>query len=493
VLAVLTDFVDELREAGLPVSLTEVLDATEALRHVPLADRAALRSALGATLVKSSAHWPAFATAFDVYFSLRPAAPGEDAAEALAGRAPPPGGAELSAAAPSEAGGGQPAPIDGRRLAALVLEALRSGDPAALAAAARLAVALFAGIEPGRPVGTSYYLYRTMRRLGLDDVLGQLLGSPQDTAEHRGAPGGGAELRSLTAPLGALGERLLGDEYRARVEELRRLVESEIRRLLAAERGAGALAKSLRRTLVEDVDFMHATREELVAMRRALWPLTRVLAARLARRRRHRRRGPLDFRATIRRSLSTGGVPVNPRFRSPHPSKPEIVVIADVSGSVAAFARFTLHLVYAIASQFSKVRSFVFIDGIDEVTSIFKSSSSIAEAIERVGAEADVCHLDGHSDYGNALRAFHQRWAREVTSRTNVLILGDARNNYHGAEAWVLDDLARRARRVYWLNPEPRAYWGSGDSIIGVYAPHCDGVFECRNLRQLESFVDELG
>ncbi len=243
---------------------------------MPLGDRAALRSALGATLVKSSAHWPAFATAFDVYFSLRPAGLGEGVAEAPGEYGPLPGGAERSAPAMSEAGGGQLAPVDPRRLAALVLEALRSGDRAALAEAARLAVALYAGIEPGRPVGTSYYLYRTMRGLGLDDVLGQLLASAQDTGEHPEAAGGGGDLRSLTAPLGALGDRLLGDEYRARLDELRRLVESEIRRLLAAERGAGALAKSLRRTLVEDVDFMHATREELVAMRRALWPLTRA-------------------------------------------------------------------------------------------------------------------------------------------------------------------------------------------------------------------------
>ncbi len=166
-------------------------------------------------------------------------------------------------------------------------------------------------------------------------------------------------------------------------------------------------------------------------------------------------------------------------------------MLADVSGSVAAFARFTVHLVYAISAQFSKVRSAVFIDDVDEVTDLFRSGS-LAEAIERIASEAHVVSGDGHSDYGAALRGFQARYAKELNGRTNLIILGDARNNYHLAEAAILEDLRKRAHRVLWLNPEPRAYWGSGDSIIDVYAPHCDGVFECRNLGQLKAFVDEL-
>ena len=160
---------------------------------------------------------------------------------------------------------------------------------------------------------------------------------------------------------------------------------------------------SLRKPLPEDIDFMHATREELVALRKSLQPLSRKLAVRLARKRRHGRKGPLDFRSTMRHSLSTGGVPVDPKFRYPRPSKPEIVVIADISGSVASFARFTLHLVHAIRSQFSKVRSFVFIDGIDEVTRFFEGADDPAEAVHRINTEADVIWVDGHSDYGHAL------------------------------------------------------------------------------------------
>jgi uncharacterized protein len=477
-LELLSGFVGELRAAGLPVSVTEHLDAARAVHHVPMEDREALKAALGATLVKSGAHWPAFETAFEVYFSPRFAPrvkPGDgdnDVTDAPTSSSS--GDAARSAQAALAAGGGSE-PMSASELAALLFRAMRQGDRALSGALARHAVDRYAAIEPGRPVGGTYYLYRTLRHLDLEGLLERLL----DQARHE---------RELTA----LEERLLADEYRARIAALRRAIEAEIRRRLVLDRGAQALAKSVRRTLPEDVDVMHANREELAALQRTLHPLSRKLAVRLGRKRRHRRKGPLDFRATMRRSLSTGGVPVEPRFRHPRPSKPEIFVIADVSGSVASFARFTLELVYAISTQFSKVRSFVFVDGIDEVTHVFEHAEDPSVAVRRITTEADVVWLDGHSDYGHAFEEFDRRWGDEVTSRATVLVLGDARNNYHASGAWVLHGLQRQARHVYWLNPEPHQYWGSGDSIVDEYAVHCDAVVECRTLRQLERFVAEL-
>jgi uncharacterized protein with von Willebrand factor type A (vWA) domain len=252
------------------------------------------------------------------------------------------------------------------------------------------------------------------------------------------------------------------------------------------------MAKTLRKPLPEDVEFMHASRDEMQNLKKALGPLTRKLAARLARKRRHGRRGPLDFRNTVRHSLSYGGVPADPKFKFPRPAKPELMVVADISGSVAAFARFTLMLVYAIQGQFSKVRSFVFIDGIDEVTDYFKSTEDVGEAIHRVNTEADVVWVDGHSDYGHAFEVFWERYGRDINAKTTVLLLGDARNNYHATQSWVVKEIRKRCRHVYWLNPEPRSYWNTGDSVVGEYGAHTDGVFECRNLRQLEAFVEKL-
>ncbi len=467
-LDLLQGFVHELRAAGLPVSMTENLDAMRAVEHIDIAERDIFRAALGATLVKHGNHWDAFETVFDVYFSLY--SPGVDAAD--------PFSAEDMTGAPAEAaGGGGGGEMSREDIAQMLIDALMSMDMDELRRLAGMAVTAFAGMEPGRPVGGTYYLYRTLRQLDLEDLGARMMGRAREQGQ---------------VPDDVLGERLQQEEYDARLRELKELVEAEIRRRLVADRGVEAMARTLRKPLPEDVDFMHASRDEMLSLQRAIYPLTRSLAARLAQRRRRRPRGTLDFRKTIRESLSYGGVPAEPKFKNPHPSKPEIMVVADISGSVASFARFTLQFVYAMASQFSKVRSWVFIDGIDEVTDYFQGTDDVTTAVHRVNTEADVVWVDGHSDYGHAFEVFHQRHEKEVTQKTSIIFLGDARNNYHASQAWVLESLRKRGKHVYWLNPEPRGYWDTGDSIIGDYAPHCDGVYECRNLRQLEAFVTTI-
>ncbi len=469
-LDVLQGFVHELRSAGLPVSMTENLDAMTAVEHVDLREREVVRAVLGATLVKHQRHRPAFDTVFDVYFSLFSPAAADRAALDLPDELFGTAGGDIQ-------GGGAGGDLTREELAEMLLRALQTMDLDELRRLAGMAVTQFAGMEPGRPVGGTYYLYRTLRQIDLDDLSARML----EQARTRGE-----------IPDDPLEGRLAREEQEARLHELRRLVEEEIRRRLVADRGVEAMARTLRKPLPEDIDFMHASREEMLALQRAIQPLTRLLAARLAQRRRRRHRGSLDFRRTVRASMNYGGVPVEPRFRRPHPAKPEIMVVADISGSVASFARFTLQFVHAMASQFSRVRSFVFIDGIDEVTRFFEDTDDVSEAVHRVNTEADVVWVDGHSDYGHAFSVFHERHEREVTQKTSVIFLGDARNNYHASQNWVLQSIGKRARHVYWLNPEPRGYWDTGDSIISEYAKYCDGVFECRNLRQLERFVSTI-
>ncbi|CAB4759997.1 MAG: VWA domain-containing protein [Actinobacteria bacterium] len=477
VLDLMSGFIVELRNAGLPVSLTENLDAMEAVKEIPLEDRQAFKYALGATLVKSNSHWRAFETIFEVYFSLRGAeyniVDGESDTPGELGRD------EQDSQQPGE-GRGQSGGMDGltpEELAQMLMQALMNGDQAMMRALAKQAVQRFAGMEPGRPVGGTYYLYRTLRNLDLDNMLEKLMQANKDSAQQ---------------DLTKLEERLEKDEFESRIEQFKQEVEAEIRRKLVADRGAEAMAKTLRKPLPEDVDFMHASRDEMQSLKKALQPLARKLAAKLARKRRHGRKGPLDFRNTVRHSLSYGGVPADPKFKYPRPAKPELMVVADISGSVAAFARFTLMLVYAIQGQFSKVRSFVFIDGLDEVTSYFKNTEDISEAIHRVNTEADVVWVDGHSDYGHAFEVFWEKYGKDINAKTTILLLGDARNNYHAAQSWVVKEMQKRGRHVYWLNPEPKSYWNTGDSIVGEYGTFTDGVYECRNLRQLEGFVEKL-
>ena len=471
-LELLNGFVKELRDVGLAVSLTENLDALEAVKHIPIGDRQTFKTALATTLVKHYNHQQAFDTAFEVYFSLRGKQydlTADETANLLS---------ELDdhEATNLQAAAGATENLSPEDLAAMLFDALQRKDPQMLKSVARSAVRLYAQMEPGRPVGGTYYLYRTLRNLDLDNVLERLL---QQAQYEQG-------------DLSEFDQRLLRDEYQQRIDQLQQEIEAEIRRRLVADRGAEAMAKTLRKPLPEDVDFMHASREEMASLRKAIYPLTRKLAARLQRKRRHGRKGPLDFRRTVRASLSYGGVLAETKFRNPKPHKPEIFVIADISGSVAAFARFTLQLVYAISGQFSKVRSFVFIDGIDEVTAYFEGAEDINQAVHRVNTEADVVWVDGHSDYGHAFEVFWERFGKDIGPRTSIMILGDARNNYHEAKSWTVKEMQSNARHVYWLNPEPRSYWDTGDSIVGEYAQYCDGAFEARNLRQLEAFVENL-
>lgn len=465
-LDVLTGFIQELRSAGVPVSMVEAIDATEALRYTDLADRVAFKSTLGATLIKNVRHLEAFETAFEVYFAHHRPEP-----EIGDGNGSP----RKSEAAPGE--GGRPGAGGDRDLDELIealFQALLSEDLASIRALVRRAVDDYAGIEPGRPVGGTYYLYRTLRRLGVDGLLERLLESEEGQGRSD------------------LEERLVREEFEERIEQLREEIRDEIRRRLVADRGREAVAKTLRKPLLEDVDLMHAARADLAQLEQVINPLTRKLAARLAHKRRLRRAGRLDFRRTMRRSLATGGVPIEPQFRAPHPIKPEIFLLCDISGSMATFARFTLQFMYAMSSQFSKVRSFAFIDALDEITSFLDVGTDFPQALDRISTEAEVIWIDGHSDYGRSLDQFWARFGGHLTRRSTVIITGDARNNYRDVNSSIVPQLVDVSRAVYWLNPEPEAYWDTGDSVMNAYAKHCTGAYEVRNLRQLEAFVEQI-
>lgn len=465
-LPVITGFIDELREAGVPVSMVEAIDAMRAVEAIDLSQRIALRETLRATLVKNLRHERAFDTAFDVYFSTVPPPSDDPDLPSHDGDGP---GEHSGSGGPSGSGG-----IDEEALFQALLDALGGMDGEGLRRSVRDAVDQLAGMEPGRPVGGTYYLYRTLRRLDLERLEEELL-----------------DLLMGDQELSEFDERLLREEVEALIAHLREEIQEEIRRRLVADRGRDAVAKTLRRPLIEDVDLMHATTNDLAEMEAAIGPLTRKLAARLARRRK-RRTGRLDFRRTVRKSLATGGVPADPQFRHPRPHRPEVWLLCDISGSMATFSRFTLQFTHAMSTHFSKLRSFAFVDTIDEVTDFFGPGIDFSSAVSRITTEAEVVWLDGHSDYGNSLETFFARYGSQLTPRTTVIITGDARNNYRPPRDAVLADVAKAARALVWLNPEPIAYWDTGDSAMSHYAQHCTSVHEVRTLRQLEEFVENL-
>ena len=468
-LGVLSDLVEELRAVGVPVSMVETMDAAEALRYVDLADREALRAALGATMVKNERHQHAFHVAFDVFFGLgaRPEPP--EAADQNEDEQRPGDGA----ASGMRGGAGGAGSGEDEALFEAIAGALEAGDEELLRTLVAEAVDRYAGIEPGRPVGGRYYFYRVMRRLDAARLMQRLLGAAVEGAD-------------------SFEQRIVVEQASDRVDDLRDQVRREIVRRLVQDRGTRAVARTLRDALVEDIDLMHATRDELRRVERAVAPLARKLATRLAQRRKRGRKGRLDVRRTIRRSLAHGGALLEPRFRPPRLSKPQLVLLCDISGSMATFARFTMQLTYAMGHQFSRVRAFAFIDGIDEVTRFFGPGADFQLGLAGMNSHARVVWRDGHSDYGNALEAFNTLFGDAVTPRSTVIVTGDARNNYRGPNVGRLVEIGARARSLFWLNPEARRYWDTGDSIMSEYAPFCHSVFEVRTLRQLEAFVEQV-
>jgi len=447
--------------------MVETLDAAECVARIDLANRAELKASLAATLVKKVEHRAAFESLFDIYFALHREQLEPIVATSLDRAA---GGAEAREGQLAAGGVEESSSTD---LLKALLAALRSDDEAAMRALAAMAVDQFGGVNAARVASERYYLYRILRQLELSELLRQAI-----LAE-----------REETGARTALGDRLTRDELTQRVEEFRKLIAQEVRWRLAQSQGAPAAADMFHDRRIEDVDFLSASPAELRQMREAIRPLAHKLAARIARRRRFRRHGRLDVRRTMRRSLSSGGVPLDPAFRYPKASKPDLYLLCDISGSVSEFARFTMSLLYAMKEEFSRIRLFAFVDGIDEVTDRFDASSDWL-APRNLLYHTGVISGDGHSDYGNVLRRFWHRYGyADLDPRATVIITGDARNNYRPSGLDALHLIHERARKVFWLNPEPRRDWNTTDSIMDPYAGSCHGVFEARNLRQLADFV----
>jgi uncharacterized protein with von Willebrand factor type A (vWA) domain len=434
-LASLHGLFDRLRAAGVPVSMVEVVDAVESLRHIDAGNRRQFRSALAATLVKRPEDFATFELLFEVQFPLR--------REPAADRAAPPVAPE---AGPGD-GQAAPAAPSGDLLQAL-LDALRTDDEGALRALAGLAVDQHGGMETQRHASERYYMYRIMRQL----ELYRLLRAVSETEQ---------------------GEEGLGREaLQAGIDDFRRLIAEQIRHRLAAARGPEQAAELYRDRQLDDLDILDANASQLRELRQAIRPLARKLAARMAKRRRQRRRGRLDVPRTLRRSLAYQDVPVNPAFRTRKASKRD-------------------SLLHAMDQEFSKLRSFAFVDGVDEVSKMLDEAGDVLD-LQRLFTRAKVVWADGHSNYGNVFATFEERYGADLDGRSTLLVMGDARNNYRDPGLEVLRRLAGRVRHLYWLNPEPQDEWDTTDSIMRTYAPHCDQVFEVRNLRQLVACVDEI-
>ena len=446
-------FLEALRAAGLSVSLAEDLDAIAALSALPWDDRATIQAGYAATLVKKQTQRPTFDALFDVYFPRM-------VGDGVAGRRDDDaadGAVRDNAAA----------------LAAFrdeLADALVEGDEQAMLELAAEMIARF-GAMPGRGPGlSSWSAYTAMQRVSPSELVDRIVQA-------------------------LVGDGRLDDEARReagrRMGGFTAMVEADARRRIAEEKGPEHVANVAIKPSIDRLDFTAARRSDLEQMRREIYPLARRLATRLTQEHHAKRRGPLDFRRTVRASMSTGGVPLTTHHRPKRPHRTELVVLCDVSGSVANFAQFTLLLVYALRDQFEKVRAFTFIDHVHEVTEHFVPGADPADVLTDLAASTAHAALWGRTNYGRALAKFEENHADALGPKSSLLILGDARSNYSDLNLDVLKRLAGSARHAWWLNPEHRRHWDTGDSAATKYGDVVPMV-ECRNLVQLGEFVHDI-
>lgn len=462
----LVGFIGALRGKGVSVGPSETVDAGRVLEVLDLLDREVLREGLASALLRKPVHRDTFDALFDLWF---PAAMGirHSLAEGDAGP-----GLELPSTPDGE--------VDLEGLEALLAELLADDTPEGREALEQLIGQMVDQLGRYESMsGESFSAYQALRGLSgqniLDKMLEGLLGSSIEDPEHRKVHENEVALRTAMERIG----------------RLRRMVDGETRRRSAEWLGRDRVANYGVPKIAEQVDFLRASDADLQKLRKTMVPLARALATRLAARRRRSRSGAIDLRRTLRKSMGTGGVPIDLVMRKPRAARPELVVLCDVSGSVAGFSHFTLQLVHALREQFSRVRIFAFIDSTDEVTEFFSGGADLGVAMARMVREAELITYDGHSDYGHALGVFAERYAHALTRRSSLLILGDGRNNYRATNVESLERMRDAARQSHWLNPEPAAQWGTGDSAAMTYGTIVP-MYECRNAEQLTDVISRL-
>jgi uncharacterized protein len=439
------EFGEELRSEGVAVGTSELLDGFAVLGEISWTDPVDFREALAATLAKSQEDRRIFEFVFERFFFRA---------------------AELAAVREGvrEEGGIDPdavnAELDMETLRQLIAQALADGEEGRMRDLARLAIAAFGRQGEGSGV-IGVDVQRIRRQLGLRSEPQPDL--PPEDPRHEGLPR--EEIRRF--------EQILRRELeRAQIERTEQLPPSRPLNELDRALPSGPL-------------------QDLAAVHRVVAQLKRRLKTQGQEARGRKRRAHVDMRKTMRASLQYGGVPVNIKLRPVRPRRPEIFVLCDVSTSVTSASVFFLSVMHALHDSFRKMRSFVFIERISEVTDIFAKERDFKAVAEAIGRDAGVADISGYTDYGRVWREFRDQVEDELHPRATVIVLGDARTNGRDPAAPIFGSITEKAGRTFWLNPEPRLYWNYGDSVISAYEPYCK-AYECWTTRQLEDFVRDL-
>ncbi len=437
------ELADELRREGLAVGTSELLDAFHVLAELSWTSEEDFREALAATLAKSQEDRRVFELVFDRFFfrAVEREAVERGLREQRFGE-----------------GDDDRLPFDLDDLRERIREAVRGGSDGEMRDMARLAIAAFGRQGEG------------------SGVIGVDVQRIRRSLELRGEAGG----RELPDPDSVPQDRL---------REFERHLRRELERALIERTQSLPPSKPLREF---DRALPSGPLQDLAAVHRVVAQLKRRLASRGHEQGGRRRSAAVDVRRTMRTSLETGGVPMRLRYRSRRPRRPELYVLCDVSTSVTSASVFFLSVLHALHDSFRKLRSFVFVERISEVSDVFERERSFAAISRAIATDAGVADVSGYTDYGRVWIEFLTEVVDDLGPRSTVIVLGDARTNGREPHAQAFAQVSERAGRTFWLNPEPRLYWNYGDSVIAAYEPYCDGVFECWTTKQLEVFVNAL-
>ncbi len=488
----LTQFIGALRNADVRISTAETLDALSTVELVGYGDRRLLKDSLALVLPKTLDEKAAFDTCFDQFFSFGdrlsrppPTAAGSDA---------PPGGDSAGQAGNGQAGTGGDAqdqrtgnasPSDTRSQDNVVT----TDEPAAALGSGEMSApqsALGQLLVRGNQLEITIAINAAGRQVNVHEIevftqKGVYTRRVMDAMGH-------AELQqeiTRMADSAAIPDRRRAVDLTHRRDWLRERVRDYVEHQFLLH--ADVTGRRLREDMLRDVRLSALEQRHHRMLQDLVLRMARRLVSEHSHRRKVFRRGQLHVPRTLRRNMKYGDAVFDLQWKSVKVDRPRVFAVCDVSGSVAAYARFMLIFLYSLEEVLPKVRSFAFSSDLGEVSELFARNTvddGIAIALKQYGG--------GSTDYGQAFADFRRLCLEEIDKRATVIILGDARNNFGDTRTDVLKEIYERSKRVIWLNPEPRSMWNTGDSEMRHYAPYCHQVDECSTLAHLERIVGRL-
>lgn len=440
---VLQDLITALRGSGVRISVSESIDAMNALRLMGYDNRQILKTSLSATLAKSRHDKALFDSCFDRFYSL------DDFIDP-----------EINFCSNPDS---EPAKEDSP-----LTWMLLSGDNTGLSLSMREAAREADISSIWFFTQKSLYIQRILRGMGQEDLNRdiQRLSKEHDRPSQQ-------KVRALKKA-----KTLLFENVRNFVEQQFSLFAGS-----ATEKILERYLRDIRLSNLEQQDFQH--------IHVIIKKMVKRLNSLHSRRRKTSKRGALDLKKTLRENVAYQGLIFSPKWKAKKINRPDLMVLCDVSRSVQTVARFMLLFLYGLNEEVAKIRSFIFCSNLVEVSHIFEEYP-VEEALVRLQRGVGLGIFLGRTDYGQSLLDFKEKWLDVVSNKTTVLILGDARNNYGNPQIDILKLIHQRNKKLIWLNPESPSFWGIGDSEMKRYLPYCSFARECSTVNHLERVVDSL-